>query len=125
MGAKSLAVVSTGCVDSMGGAICSAILLASHVTAALVAESLGSVGSLGTGSSGALDTGLSAAWSSVTFSVHIEARSTIVAVLALSDRLVCSVARFGLSIDLCAAFADLVVRPLERLEAWNQRPFQT
>jgi hypothetical protein len=105
MGAKSLAAVSTGCVDGMGGAICLATLSASHVTAALVAESLGGAGSLGAGSSGILGNliGLLAGWSSVVFSVHVEAPSAIAAVLALPGLSACSVARPGLSIDLYAA----------------------
>ena len=110
VGVNSMAAVSTGCVDGVSGALCSAILSASYITAAVVAKSLGSAGSLGVGSLGILDTGLLAVYSSVVFSVHVEALSAIVTILVLSDLLIYSVARFGLLIDLCAAFVDLVVR---------------
>jgi len=114
-GVKSLAVVFTGCVDAIGGASCSAIPLALHVEAASVVD-LAGAGPLGTRSLGGLDAGLLATWSSVVFPVlHVEAASAIVAVLALYDPSVCSVARFGLSMDFRNAFAVLAV--MSRLEA--------
>ena len=106
VGAKSLAAVFTGCVDTLGRASCSAILSTSYVKVALVVELVGA-GSLGAGSLVALGRGLLAVWSLV-----VEAASAIVAVLALFDPLACLVARFGLSMDLCAAFAVLAVTSL-------------
>ena len=59
-GAKSLAAVSIGCVDGIGGASFSVILLASPVKAALIVELVVGTRSLGEGSSVALGTGLMA-----------------------------------------------------------------
>ena len=57
-------VRETGCVDGTVGVFCSATLSASHVTAALVVESVGGARSVGAGFSGALGTGLLAVWPS-------------------------------------------------------------
>jgi len=103
-GVKSLATVFTGCVDAIGRASCSAILLASYVEATSVVD-LAGIGPLGARSLRVLDAGLLTTWSSVVFPVlYVEAVSAIVAVLALYDPLVCSVARFGLSMDFCNTF---------------------
>jgi hypothetical protein len=108
IGAESLDAVFTGCVDAIGEASCSVVPLASHVEAASV-DVVGT-GSLGAGSLVALVARFLAAWSSVVFPVsHAEAVSAITAVLALFDPSACPVARFGLSMDFCTAFAILAV----------------
>jgi hypothetical protein len=86
-----LVVVLTGCVG-IGGACASAVLLASHVEAALAVDLVG-VGSLGAGSSVTLGTGLLAVWSSVRYSVKaasviaevVGAKSLVVVVTSWVD----------------------------------------
>jgi hypothetical protein len=96
LGAASLGVLDAGLLAAWFSVVFS--------TAIADVELIGA-GSPGAGSSEALDTGLLAAWS-----LMVEAASVIAAVLALFDPSSCSVARFGLLMNLCAGFAVLAVR---------------
>jgi hypothetical protein len=107
VGVRSLGVGSLAVLDA--GLLAAWFSVVFSVASAITDVELMGAGSLGAGSSEALNTGLLVAWSLV-----VDA-SAIAAVLALFEPSACSVARFGLSMNFCAAFAVLAVRALRKV----------